>query len=201
MRSIDDITKFIFLKDRPQKADIIFIPGGSYAEIAEEAARLWHLEYSGVILPSGKYSVKRRYFPGPLSKADKFSAKYNTEWEFLKDVLVQNGVSEEAVLREDKAEYTYENAILSKEITDKLGLDIKRAIICCKSFHARRCLMYYQFVYPQTEFIICPSDVQGIHRDNWFKSEVGVERVMGELMRCGSQFKDILKAGITFEKE
>jgi uncharacterized SAM-binding protein YcdF (DUF218 family) len=197
LRIFEDITRFIFLKDKPQKADIIFIPGGSYAEIAEEAAKLWNEGYSGIILPSGKYSVKRGYFPGPLSKADKYDGNYNTEWEFLRDVLIQNGVSEEAILREDKAEYTYVNAILSKEITDKLGLNIKKAIICCKSFHARRCLMYYQLVYPKTEFIICPSDVQGINRDNWFESEVGIERVMGELMRCGGQFKDILKSGIT----
>jgi hypothetical protein len=34
MRTIDDITNFIFLEDQLEKADIIFIPGGSYAEIA-----------------------------------------------------------------------------------------------------------------------------------------------------------------------
>lgn len=194
MRTIEDITNFIFLEDKPQQADIIFIPGGSYAEIAEEAARLWCKGYANIILPSGKYSVKRGYFPGPLSKADKYNAKYATEWEFLKAVLVENGVHETAVLREDKAEYTYENAVLSKENTDKLNLDVKKAIICCKSFHARRCLMYYQYVYPKTEFIICPSNVQDIAKENWFKSEVGIERVMGELMRCGSQFKDMFKA-------
>jgi uncharacterized SAM-binding protein YcdF (DUF218 family) len=196
MRTIEDITNFIFIEDKSQKADIIFIPGGSYAEIAEEAARLWREGYSSLILPSGKYSVKRGYFPGPLSKADKYNAKYSTEWEFLKAVLLQNGVDKSAVLREDKAEYTYENALLSKEITDKLELSIKKAIICCKSFHARRCLMYYQFVYPETEFIVCPSDVQGITRNNWHSSEVGIERVMRELMRCGNQFKDMFIASI-----
>lgn len=191
MRTKEDITNFIFIEDKPQKADMIFIPGGSYAEIAEEAARLWREGYSSLILPSGKYSVKRGYFPGPLSKAEKYNAKYSTEWEFLKDVLLQNGVTDSVVLREDKAEYTYENALLSKQITDQLGLSIKKAIICCKSFHARRSLMYYQFVYPETEFIICPSDVQGITKNNWHSSKVGIERVMGELMRCGSQFKDM----------
>ena len=32
-------------------------------------------------------------------------------------------------------------------VTDKLDMEIKTAIICCKSFHARRCLMYYETVY------------------------------------------------------
>ncbi len=43
MKYIDDITKFIFISDEPIKADIIFIPGGSYPEIAETAAKLWNI--------------------------------------------------------------------------------------------------------------------------------------------------------------
>lgn len=193
MKTIDDITNFIFLKDQPVKADIIFIPGGSYAEIAEKAAMLWHKDYSHIILPSGKYSVKQGYFPSLLLKADKYNKKFNTEWEFLKEVLVQNGVDETAILKEDNAENTYENALYSKKITDKNNLTIKKAIICCKSFHARRCFMYYQLCYPQTEFIICPSEIQGVNKENWFKCDDGIEKVMGELMRCGSQFKDLIK--------
>lgn len=194
MKIIDDITNFIFIEDEPQKADIIFIPGGSYAEIAEKAAMLWTKGYANKILPSGRYSVKRGYFPGPLSKSDKYNLQYNTEWEFLKDVLLQNGVNETAILREDNAENTYENAIYSKKVTDKYNLDIKIAIICCKSFHARRCLMYYQLSYPQTKFIICPAEIQGINKYSWFKCDNGIERVMGELMRCGGQFKDMFKS-------
>lgn len=35
MRTVTDITNFIFLENDPEKVDIIFIPGGSYAELAE----------------------------------------------------------------------------------------------------------------------------------------------------------------------
>jgi uncharacterized SAM-binding protein YcdF (DUF218 family) len=193
MKIIDDITNFIFLEDEPQKVDIIFIPGGSYAEIAEKAAVLWNKGYSKLILPSGKYSIKRGYFPGPITKKEIYDKPYVTEWEFLKDVLVKNDVDETAVLKEDNAQYTYENAIYSKKVTDEHNLNIKKAIICCKSFHARRCLMYYQLLYPETEFIICPSETQGINKENWFKADNGIEKVMGELMRCGGQFKDLIK--------
>ncbi|MGH4137122.1 YdcF family protein [Clostridium sp.] len=192
MKTIDDITNFIFLEDNPEKADIIFIPGGSYAELAESAAELLRNEYAPLVLPSGKYSVKRGYFPSPLSKADKYTGTYNTEWDFLKDVLIKNGVDESRILREDNAEFTYENAFKSREITDKLNLNINSAIICCKAFHARRCYMYYKWAYPNTKIIICPSEVQGINRNNWFTTEIGVERVMGELARCGSQLKDYI---------
>ena len=192
MKTIDDITNFIFLESNPEKADIIFIPGGSYAEIAENAASLWGNEYAPLILPSGKYSIKRGFFPTSLSKSEKYNAIYHTEWDFLRDILIANGVDEKSILREDNAGFTYENAFKSREVTNKLNLHINKAIICCKSFHARRCYMYYQLAYPDTEIIICPSDVQGISRHNWFTTENGVDRVMGELTRCGSQIKDYI---------
>jgi uncharacterized SAM-binding protein YcdF (DUF218 family) len=192
MRTVTDISNYIFIEDNPGEADIIFIPGGSYAEIAEKSAELWNNKYAPIILPSGKYNPKRGYFSGPLSKAEKYNSTYDTEWKFLRDVLLKNGVDGTSILREENAESTYQNAFKSREVTDKLSLHIKKAIICCKSFHARRCLMYYQWAYPDTDIIICPSDVQGINRDNWFMSENGIDRVMGELMRCGSQFKDYI---------
>ena len=192
MKTIDDITNFIFLENNPEKADIIFIPGGSYAEIGEHAASLWVNEYAPLILPSGKYSIKHGYFPTPLSKAEKYNGIYHTEWDFLRDILIVNGVDEKSILREDNAKFTFENAFKSREITNKLNLHINKAIICCKSFHARRCYMYYQWAYPDTEIIICPSDVEGINKNNWFSTKNGVEKVMGELTRCGSQLKDYI---------
>lgn len=194
MRIINDITNFIFLEEQPQKADIIFIPGGSYAEIAEKAATLWLKGYAPLVLPSGKYSFKRGFFPGPLSKAETYTKQYSTEWEFLKDVLVQNGVDETAVLREDNSENTYENAVNSKKVTDEHNLNINKAIICCKAFHARRALMYFQFCFPHTEFIICPVETQGISKENWYKSDDGIEKVMSEVMKCGGQFKELMKS-------
>ena len=193
MKYINDISEFIFIENKPEKADIIFIPGGSYAEVAEKAAKLWKGGYAPLILPSGRYGKVKGYFSGPLSKKEIYNKSYKTEWEFLKNVLIKNGVNEEAIIKEDKATFTYENALFSKKVTDELGMKIKTAIICCKSFHARRCLMYYETVYPNTQFIICPSDIKGITKQNWYKSEDGINKVLGEVERCGNQFKDILK--------
>jgi uncharacterized SAM-binding protein YcdF (DUF218 family) len=192
MRTLTDITNYIFIEDNPEKADIIFIPGGSYAEVAEKSAELWNNKYAPFILPSGKYNPKRGSFSGLLSKMDIYSGVYATEWEFLKEVLLNNGVDETSVIREMNAENTYENAFNSRNVTDKMNMNIKKAIICCKSFHARRCLMFYQWAYPETDFLVCPSNVQGICKDNWFTTEHGIERVMGELTKCGSQFKEYI---------
>ena len=179
---------FIFVEDRPEKADIIFVPGNGYPQMAERAAALYRDGYAGLILPSGKYSITAGCFSGVLSKEEEYAGSYRTEWEFLRDVLIKNGVAPEHILREESATYTYENALFSKKVTDAAGIQVKKAILCCKSYHSRRVLMYYQCVYPETKFLVCPSFPDEIRRENWNQSEAGVEAVTGELTRIIRQF-------------
>ena len=56
MKFIEDITDFIFVEDKPEKADIIFIPGGNQGAIAVKAAKLYQAGYAPLILPSGRFS-------------------------------------------------------------------------------------------------------------------------------------------------
>ena len=70
---IRDITSFIFIEDEPEKADIIFVPGGSWPEPTEKAAKLWIDGYAPYILPSGKYSMTKGYFPGTMTKCEKYN--------------------------------------------------------------------------------------------------------------------------------
>ena len=130
---------------------------------------------------------------GVQSHQEIYDGEYETEWEFLKSVLMKNGVPEEAILREDQATFTYENAIYSRQVTDHAELEIERAILCCKSYHARRCLMYYQLLYPETEFYVVPVNADGITRENWRKNEEGIDAVTGELSRIVKQFSLMLE--------
>lgn len=194
MKYIDDISDFIFLSHELKKADIIFIPGGSYGELAESAAKLYKEGYAPLVLPCGKYPIKSGKFNGVISPKDKYTKNYKTEWEFLQDVLIENGVDKASILKEDNSTHTYENAIFSKIVTDDYSLEVKRAIICCKAFHARRCYMYYQTLFPDTELIIYPTVTNGIDKESWFKNPTGIDKVLGEVERCGWQFKEILKS-------
>lgn len=188
----NDITKFIFVQHEPEKADIIFVPGGSYPEPSEKAANLYKKGFAPYVMPSGKYSIKVGMFQGCKSKEKIYRGKYETEWDFMQDVLIRNGVDQKDILKENNAEYTYQNAIESRKACDLLNLEIKRAIICCKTFHARRSLMYYQYVFPQTKFMVCPAKTNDITSNNWFRTGEGVKNVFGEVERIGSQFVDLL---------
>lgn len=185
---LKEIEEFVFVEDSPEKADVIFVPGNGYPQMAERAARLYKENYAPYVLPSGKYSVTKSCFSGVLAKKEKYKGEFLTEWEFLKSVLLENGVSEQAILREEKATFTYENAMYSRKVTDEAGIVVRRGILCCKAYHARRCKMYYQRAYPETEFLVCTSDVDGVTRENWNNTEEGIQTVMGEVERIIRQF-------------
>ena len=192
-RIINDITNFIFVDDKPQKVDAIFLPGGSHPEQPEYAVELYRKGYAKWLIPSGGVSVKREKWPGVRSKADVYNGNYQFDCEFLTDVFLKNGVPADAIIGENKSGHTRDNAFLSRMVVDEKGIEIKTAIIVCKAFHARRCLMFYQMAFPDTTFYVCPVVCLGITRDNWYKSEQGIDRVLGELARCGNQFVGDIK--------
>ena len=187
-RIITDISEFIFVSDTPRKVDAIFLPGGSHPEQPEYAAELYKQGIAPILIVSGGVSVKKQRFDGVKSKADIYNGNYKTDCEFLTDVLNKNGVLLEQIYGEDKSGHTRDNAFFSKKVADENGLSIKTAIIVCKAFHARRCLMLYSLAFPDTKFYVCPVACMGITKENWYKTEQGIDRVLGELARCGNQF-------------
>ena len=192
-RIITDISDFIFVSDPPEKSDAIFLPGGSHPAQPEYAAELYKNGFAPLLIPSGGVGVKNDKWPGVRIKADIYNGDYHSDCDFFTDVLLKNGVPESAILGENKSTHTRDNAFFTRQLTDDRNLIIKSAIIVCKSFHARRCLMLYQLAFPDTRLIVCPVDVYDITKESWYTSECGTDRVLGELSRCGSQFNPDIK--------
>ncbi len=197
MRIIEDITDFIFLQTKLQPSDMIFIPGGSNPELGEYAAERYKKGLAPAVMPSGGVSVKTGVFNGVKARKEIYSLDYLTDCAFLTDVLTINGVPAEAIYQENESGYTKENALFSRRLADEHNLSIKRAILVCKCFHARRAFMSYQLAFPDTEFFIHPVPYSigdtALTRENWFKTDAGIDRVLGELMRCANQFGDEIK--------
>ena len=191
--NIEDITKFIFIKDEPEKADIIFIPGSSNWVLAETAARLYKEGKAEKIMPSGMYFYQFGRFMNERVTDERYKGIYETEAEFLASVLVKNGVPKEDVIKEEKATNTYENAIYSKELLREMKFRIKSAIICPQAFHARRALMTYSHLFPDTKLYVVPTNTQNITADNWYNTERGRQVVLGELRKCGEYFENYIK--------
>ena len=180
---IDAVTRFIFVEDPPEKSDILFIPGSSHDEHVRLAASLYHSGYAPYILPSGLHAKSAEAFSGDPA--------YASEWEWMRHLLMELGVPDERILREDHATFTWENATFSRKVTDSIPLHVEQAILCCRSYHARRALFYYQAAFPETRFLTVPAPVPGITRDTWFRTEEGRHEVLGEVRRMGSQVMEI----------
>ncbi|RII35487.1 YdcF family protein [Clostridium chromiireducens] len=196
MKIIKDITEFIFVENdikEIKESDVIFIPGSSKYQLSELAGELYKQGLSKLLLPAGRYSSKNNKFAVENIKGTSYEGSYETDWEFCREVLIKNGVPQEAILKEDESTNTYENALFSKGILDKNNLQIKKAILVCQAFHARRVLMTYSVVFPNVDFYVCPIDTQGISKDNWFKNDYGIKRVLGEVEKCGKYFSGYLK--------
>ncbi len=192
-RIIADISNFIFVSDDPEPADAIFLPGGSHPAQPEYAAELYLKGYAKWLVPSGGVSVKRDKWPGVRAKADIYNGDYQSDCAFFTDVLVKNGVPVSAIVGEDQSGHTHDNAFFSRKTTDEKGLDIKTGLIVCKAFHARRCLMLYQLAFPDASFKVCPVHCYNITKENWYQSTEGIDRVFGELARCGNQFVEDIR--------
>jgi uncharacterized SAM-binding protein YcdF (DUF218 family) len=184
-RFFDCISDFIFVSDRPEKAEVIFVPGGDYPDCAVRAAGLYREGFAPFVLPSGCFSK----LTGRFTKDPRFG----TEWEYLRQILLAGGVPDSAILKEDRATFTWENAIFSRKVLEERGLLPKTAILVCQAFHARRCLMYYQQQFPETRLLVCPVETKAIAKDNWFLDEDKIDVVLGEMERCGGQFHEIMK--------
>jgi uncharacterized SAM-binding protein YcdF (DUF218 family) len=189
---LEAISDFIFCEDEIEKADIILIPGATRFLIPEKAARLFNQGYAPYIAISGKFSSHRTKFPIERLKNTKYDGEiYTCESDFLKSVLMKNGVPEDRIFQEAESRNTLQNAeYIRKELYQK-KFDFKSAIICCQAFHARRVQMTYSMVFPGVQFYICPIITQNIDKHNWYKSEYGIRTVLGEVERCGKYFTNM----------
>ncbi|MEX1030758.1 MAG: YdcF family protein [Paenibacillaceae bacterium] len=171
----DCISNFMFFETELDQSDVILIPGASHPQLMERAAMLYHKGFAPLILPSG----------GVTPHVE------STEWQFLRNVGLSLEVPEEAILKEDKATNTFENARFSLEILQQQDLYPKKVVLVCKNYHARRALLTYQFVFPKkTIFYVSPViDKTGTTKENWFLEENKINYVMNELEKVGKYFR------------
>lgn len=176
-KPFDCITDFIFVENEIEKADVILIPGSDHPQLMEKASLLYKQGFAPYILPSGGYK----------------DSIGTTEWDYLSKIGIENGVPANAILKEDKAQHTLENARFSFEVLQDKGIKPKKVIIVCKAGHSRRALLCYQSEFPiETEIMVSPViDRFGITKENWYLSEIGINRITSEVEKVGKYFKVI----------
>lgn len=169
----DCITQLVFVpKEEILPSDVILVPGGSHTKPMKLACELYKSGIAPYILPSGGYNEKVT----------------TTEWEFQRDIALSLGVPEQAILKEDKAKNTFDNARNSWRVLNDHNIGVSRATIVCKSFFSRRALMTYQTVFPTNIRFQVKQDDFRISKDNWYLDEVGTKYVLIEAEKITKYF-------------
>jgi uncharacterized SAM-binding protein YcdF (DUF218 family) len=173
---ITAISEFVFVEHQLAPSDVILVPGGSSVELIEKACSLFHQGFAPYILPSG----------GPNPRIDGF----DTEWDWFYSIAIKNDIPASAILKENRARSTFENARFSAAVVHEKSLRIESAILVTKAFHTRRALLTYQTEFStEIEYRVCPIvDRRRISKDNWFQDQQKIDKVFNEIEKIGKYF-------------
>ena len=169
-------TKIIFgnLEDDGGKGEFVVLLGGRFAflsERVEAAARLYHAGRVRYVVPSG--GVAWDYEGGKM-----------TEAEYMKKLLLERGVPEEAIVLENEATTTKENMIYATlQMNRLLGLAaLHKAYVATSQSHMRRGLRFAEVLLPSTVEVAPCAAIGGLDAtDCWYKTDVGRARAEREL--------------------
>lgn len=170
----DAISQFLFVRDEPQPADLVFVAASPTLSSMKPAIALYQAGLAPLILISGA---------GRMPDG-------RPEWEAYADYALENGVPSSALLTERNARNTLENFRLGAAlIAGRPGgwSGITTVALCAKPFHMRRVVMTARAQFPQgLTLLACPpSDKADIAHDNWWTTDRGRKRVLSELVRIG----------------
>ena len=186
-RPYDAITAFIFAEGPTDPAamdpaDVILVPGGSAPAQIQRAVAIYRAGVAPWILPSGG--------------GNPYLGRWPTEWAYYRHFAVAAGVPEDAILKEDRATNTLENARFSWDVLKAHNLTVDRAVLVTKAHHTRRALLTYQAVFPASvTFVVSPIvDYRDIRRNNWIDDPRKRRYVFEELRKIGTYLEDLAPA-------
>lgn len=161
------ITEYIFLRSKPQKADLVIIFGTRHQNPLQTFRRFYN-----------KGLIKKVLLSGGINRI----TEENEAKKMVCD-LVAMGVRREDIFIEDKSHNSLENVVFSKElIKEKIGFqNVHTILTITKHYHSRRALMTLKKHFPQTVKIFPVTyKIYGFTKDNWFNSKMGKEKVISE---------------------
>ena len=123
---------FLVINEYPIKSDVIIVLSGDRGNRVELGVKLFHENYAPYLLLSGG----NVYYETTIS-------------DLMASHATKLGVPEEKIIKEDRADSTYENAVLTKEIL--LERNLNSAIIVSSNYHMRRVKYVFNKIYKDTD--------------------------------------------------
>ena len=149
---LDQMAKFLVVKDRLEKADVILVlAGDGNGERVREGVQLYRQDYAKYMLMSG----------GPL-------AWKLTSAQWMKKQAVESGVPEKAILMEDKSRSTIENAEFSLPVVKDHGF--QTVILVTSPQHTLRAARVFRKVFSKAgiKVLVYPVERSEFNPDRWW---------------------------------
>lgn len=146
-RNCEIVWNYLSVSDEPKKADVIFILGGSTLYPIAKAYELYKKEYAPIIAfisVGGTFGGQKTW---NMPEADKY-----------KEVLLQKGIPESAILSDKLSSNTLKEAQKLIPFLNQNGIDVESLILIARPVHQRRALATFIKQHPELNYINCPAN-------------------------------------------
>ncbi len=159
------IGRYFSPTDSLTKADAIVVVSGSNERL-DHALSLYKSGFGPKLIFSGAASE------GPMSNAKAWKIE-----------AIKNGVPTNAIIIEEKAISTYENALFTKDIIIERGF--KHIILVSSVYHQRRAYESFKNVLKGQDVVIqnSPAEAPLWRVDNWWRSKSGIQTTIREVVK------------------
>jgi len=161
---------FLVVRDELRNADVIVVLAGDNERV-DQAVKLYKEGFSKFIIMTG----------GRKDSLTTFA-------EEMKKYAVQAGVPAERILKEPKADHTYQHPLFVKPILVSHGF--KSTIVVSSPYHMRRAKMLFDRVFYKTgiKLIYYPVTNSWFDKEDWWKNEEGWKVVLLEYSKMAVNF-------------
>ncbi len=130
MQEVDKYAKIIWdympMHHKLEKADLILVCGNDDDMTSEHTLELFNKDFAPMILVSGSGSLKNR------------EGFQENEAQRIVNFLIQNGISSDYIIVEDKARSTGDNANFSRDLLKERNINPEKIILVTKPYMERR---------------------------------------------------------------
>lgn len=188
--ALQTIWDYMHMQQPLSTADAILVFGSRDTTPAHRAAELFLAGYAPVIVCVGSGSVNN-HKPG----REQFIG--TTEAALMKEVLLEDGVPEEAILLEDKSQNTGQNYEYSVKVLHEAGIKADTLIIVHKPYMERRTYATGKVWLPDTNMLVTSEQISLEQYQARQEDEVWIHTMVGDLQRI----REYPKRGFQIEQE
>ena len=172
------IWEYMQLHHQLEKADIIFVLGSLDERVAHHASNLWKERWAPWLVFSGDGTQHE----DSLLK-DAYGGK--TEADHMASIALANGVPEEAIVIENRANNSGENYQFTKPLLAARGINTNKVIIVQKPYMERRAYATGKIQWPHSELIVTSPQTENFdtYVHNAFDPDLVRNIMTGDLQR------------------